>query len=260
MDRFFERILRSRDRLLETGGEFSVNELRETGLGETDPDGGRSLLYVSEVAPVNLVPQNLAEALKDLYEKTSDERLFLQTLHSAFHIYRECVNDDLLAALCKKGSSWEWPETALFSWKDIDAINFMGTAMGAMKKNDSVSVTAREGDQKVTTDLFTGQVSTEKFAGITGNPAENFKYKVNRLADIRMINSQSWQTVTLRAYATAVMRALDSIKGREKSNTDLREFVNGLIEEFPKMKVDFPAGRYAKTGETPAPSFLFAFI
>lgn len=260
MNVFFEKVIKSRDRLLETGGEYSIEDLREIGLGPEKSNGGRALLYASEAVPVNLIPHDLATALEELYAETSDARSLFQTLHSALYVYRECVNEDLEAALVKNGEAWEWPTPVLFSWKDIDAINFMGVAMGAMKKNDNVLVSIREGAQRAVTDLVTGQVKTEDVLGITGDPAKNFKFRIGKLANVRMVNSQTWQNITLRAYASNVIWVLEAVKERELNKAETDKYASELIKAFPKFKVNLPAVRYSKSCEAPNAEFLFKFL
>jgi hypothetical protein len=186
---------------------------------------------VSETVSVNLVPHSLADALKGLYDKTSDERYFLRTLHSAFYLYRRCVISNFLAVLTKNGSVWEWPEPAAFSWGDINRVNFIGTMVGAMGNDDR---------------------RMEKSVNIIDNPVKNFKFRVNKLADVRVINSSMWQDVTRKIYMADVVQALD--RGADKTKS--KQLVETLINKFLEMKVDLPTGRYAKTGETPNNSFL----
>ena len=243
---------------MESGGEFSVEQLREFGMGEKGPEGGRPALYTTEILAVRLVPKNLIASLGALYEKTRDERQFLQTLYSAFYIYRECVNTGFEAVLSVKDNACEWPQPRLFPWSDVDAINFMGMAMGAMKRNDTVAVSIDNKGQRETTDLFTGEKKIEKISGITGDPPHNFVFKVGKLKDIRVVASQPWQNTTLRAYGRGAERALDDLRSGRDVEAKVKDFVKYLLAEFPKMEVKFPVGRYTKSGEVPNPSFLFS--
>jgi hypothetical protein len=96
--------------------------------------------------------------------------------------------------------------------------------------------------------------------GMAGDPPVNFKYKIDKLADVRMINSQTWQQITLRAYATSVMCVLDDLKRAKGKDPNSESFVRDLIAEFPNMKLNFPVGRYTKPHEKTDAQFLFALI
>lgn len=250
----------SRDRLLDGGGEFSVTELKEFGLASPLPSGGRTLLLVPEKFPARLVPDDLMHSLRASYSKNKDDKFFLQSLHSAFFIYRECVNQDIGAVFARYGEIWEWPTPALFSWKDLDAINFLGMAMGSFDRTDSVRVSVKEGDREIIRDLSTGQITQKDVAGIANSPSKNLKFEVQRLSDVRMINSQSWQSLMLNIFATSVMRAIDAIESdRGKVDPQIHQFVLQLSERLPGQ-ISFPGVRYAKSGErSDASALLFGF-
>jgi len=182
----------TRNELLKTGGDFTVEELREIALGEPEKDGGRPFLLLSTIEPVRLMPIKLQAAAAKEYEKSKDTKRVFDTLLSGFTIYRNSVNTGLMAPLVVNEGACEWPEPALFGWNDLDAVNFIGFAMGSKVKSDSVLITTQGGKVEKTLNLTTGETTTKELTEFAAHPDKNLKFRVKRVGDVRMINSASW--------------------------------------------------------------------
>lgn len=241
----------SRDELLESGGDFTVEELRNFGLGPEEVCGGniaRPLLYINDRIPLRLIPNRLVSTLTVASQMEFDPKFILETLHSAFVIYRECVNRDFEAPVVLEENAWQWPDPVLCGWDDLDGINYLGLAMGSMADVNTTTISVVEADKRISKDILTGKITEERLSNLRLNPDKILKFKVRKLSDLRMVNSQSWQQLTLRSYALGVMRAIDSVK-QNGVDKDIENFARYLLREALGFVTNVPAVRYAKDGE-----------
>lgn len=128
-----------RNELLQSGGSFTLSELKGFGMGPeiVDEDGnlGRDLLYVSEGVKIRQIPSSLLNSAKAAWEKTRDVRQAIEPLWTSFYVYRDCVSKlgELITPFVKKDDRvWEWPEPADFSWGD-EQTKTLAMLMGAYK-------------------------------------------------------------------------------------------------------------------------------
>lgn len=252
----------SRNELLMTGGEFTVQELREIALGEEDENGGRPLLTVSESCRLRLLPSKLQLAVRDILETSGDTRTAINVLHSAFVIFRECVsNEAVVPLLLGPDGVLEWLEPARFKWGDFDVVNFIGMALGSGQISNSAKVSVLEERLKYETDVFSGEKVVLEMSEFAAHPDRNLKFLVARLKDIRFMNSMTWQQLTLRVFATGLMRAVDDIRKGRLREEEARNFLKSLSSrEGASETPDLPVLRYAQENEQSDIESLFFFV
>lgn len=252
----------SRKELLKTGGDFTVAELREFGLGEEKQVGGntgRELLYVDDIIPVRLIPNSLLSLAEETFRETNDIGAVIESLWTSFYVYRDCVNKELEVPLVKKGDdSWEWPEPTDFSWGDENT-KTLALMMGAYKRQAGPVISVTEGDTVHRLDVLSGVISEEKASGLIAQPENHIKYKIPALQDVRMINQQAWQMHALRNWAghAKLMTAFDDLINQSLNRQNAEVYFTSMIEWYQQNTLDFPVVRYANKGETRSMSNLY---
>lgn len=261
--RHFFDIPLSRSELLRTGGEFTVRELREFGLGreKTDEVGnrGRELLYVDDVVPVRLVPRSLLDLAVEIRQESGRIENVIEALWTSFYVFRACVNKDLEVPLVKKTDGvWEWPEPATFRWGDETA-KTLALMLGAYRRQNEASVSIIQGNTVHSLTLPSGVVSAEKVSDLVACPEEHLKYKVPTLADVRMINQQAWQTHALRTWAGRgrLATAFDEFITQELDTSWAEEYIMSMVDVLRNTPIKMPVVKYAGKNERVSAKNLF---
>lgn len=204
----------SRDELLETGGSFTVKELREFALGKEVIPGGRESLYISDEVPVRLIPSNLSITAEELY-RDGDIKSPIELLRSGYNLYRGCVNRGFEVPLALNNDAYEWPEPSLFPWNDVEG------------------------------------VSLAAFALSHGEPGKVLSFKIKRLGDVRMMNLVDWQNLSNRVFARGLSDAVQNLRTCVENSLDVAGFLEYIFCDL-RGSVKLPVLRYARANETPS--------
>lgn len=239
----------SREELLESGGEFSVEELIDVGLDGKKGDKERRLLFVNDYVLVRLLPLKLLDAVEEHHRSSGLDKIALRVLRAAYFVYRGCVNQSMEAPVYLQNGAWEWPEPVNYHWNDLEELLFMGMLMGAEKRVESARVvTTEEGDVVRSQDLITGVVTSLKVAAIVARPQELVKYQIPRLADVRFVNSMAWKLHSNRVFANGLARAIEDLDAGVADQGGIDDFFSFLFKDL-REPTRMPVVRYAKQGE-----------
>ena len=239
----------SREELLESGGEFIVEELIDVGLSGKRGDKERSLLFVNDYVPVRLLPLKLSLAVEERWRLPGSDKTALRILKSAYYIYRGCVNQSMEAPMCLNNGVWEWPEPVSCHWDDLEALLFIGMFMGAERKAESAYVvTVGDGDLVRSQDILTGEVKEQKVAQLVARPNVFVKYHIPKLADVRVVNSMAWQLFSNKVFANGLARAIEDMEAGTANEGNLKSFFSFLFNDL-REPIKMPVVRYASSRE-----------
>lgn len=253
----------SRNELLKLGGNFTVSELREFGLGQEKEDYvsnvGRELLYINDVVPVRLIPNSLLSLAENLLEETADIGQVIEPIWTSFYVFRVCVNKELEVPLVKKEDGvWEWPEPTDFAWGDENT-KTLALMFGAYGRQNEASVSVVEGNTIHKLSVSSGTVSEKKVSDLVAHPEKHIKYKIPVLNDVRMINQQAWQIHALRNWAgrNHLASAFSNLINQSLDRKKAEGYFLSMIDVLSQKTLDMPVVRYAKEGERDSMDNLF---
>lgn len=246
---------RRRNEILQTGGKFTVRELREFGLGPETKDKvgntGRELLYINDIVPVRLVPRSLLQRATILWTENHDIKQTIESLYTSFYIFRECVNTELEVPLIKKEDNiWEWPEPEGFSWGDEQTKTY-ALLFGAYEKRNEVELSVTEGNTVHTLLPQSGIVSSTEVADLIAHPDEHIRFSIPSLNDVRMINQQAWQQHALQTWAGygKLGTAFDEILERTLDTGWADNYFMSMVIDLDLSPITMPVVRYASKKE-----------
>lgn len=233
-----------RDVLLEMSATLSTGEiekLNELGLKNIS-------------APFLLAPKKLLAAATAEYQTNPNPIRMIQVLLAAFEIYRSSVNRDTFSApFVKVGDYFEWPALADFDWDNLGGVVFLGAALGAFNQADNLTVMTQYqiGDVPFVSKLNTGtdEITHEELSQLQANTSQVLKYRFPKLKDVALLNSFAWQNLTLRVYATNLMRCLDDLKSGRANPEHVEKFLHYLMD-LPNNIWQLDAVRYQRLGES----------
>lgn len=262
IQRFIDR-QPSRNELLKTGGEFTVQELREFGLGPEERDEwenlGRQLFYVNDVVPVRLVPSSLLHLAESIWGETGEIGRVIESLWTSFHVFRECVNKGWEVPLVKKDDGiWEWPEPVGFEWGDEDT-KTLAMLFGAYSRKKEVEVSVIKGNTVHRLTLPSGIVSEEEVSDVVARPEEKIKLNIPALKDVRMINQQAWQNHALRTWAGQghLLTAFSDLINNKLDSSRAEDYIMSMVSVLKDDQANMPVVRYCKENEKRLASNLF---
>lgn len=238
----------SRNELLKTGGNRTMQEMVDMGLGRIDMSGGRRFLLVSETAQARPIPLKLLEAAKRGYDLDHDPVNLFNYLYAGFTIYREpAYHDHWLSPLVMVDGVCEFPEPATTSWSNRDDIVTLGMMLGSFEEAEATIATA-QGNKLISTNILTGQTAEKEKTRLQLYPHTTLEFKIPSFNDVRLVNYEDFQRWLLRAYALPMSRALEDLR-RNNANPDLIEkFANELFAKAG-LGYSLPVLRYAKENE-----------
>jgi hypothetical protein len=251
----------TRNELLQQGGNFSVHELREFGLGPKkliDGNLGRSMLYVDDKVPVRLVPLALLDLAQAAINGTENVGPAIEMLWTSFYAYRATVNRDLMAPFVKKSDGvWEWPELTDSKWGD-EKTKTLAFLFGAYKRINEPTVAITEGNVQHSLQIVSGVVSNEVTSTLIAHPDEHVKYTIPYLSDVRMMNAQAWQTYSLRNWAGRGMlsTAFERFIGHEP-DPEAADYIQSLLRQLHDNIITFPVARFAGDNEKTSARSLY---
>lgn len=241
----------SRDKLLESGGEFTISELIDFSLGEEVSPGARRVLYVDDIVPVRLIPLELSLAAEEFFFKDADIKSTLQILRFAYCFYRSCVNRRMEVPLAQVEGGWEWLQPANFPWTDFDAVKLMAFAIEGGREVDTPLAITYQGSTEDKFNFLTGKVTRTEVSDLRSRPNDVVKFKVRKLGDIRMVNQMAWQQFSNKVFANGLLYAIEDIEKGVADTNKLKDLISFLFKDL-RESVRMPVLRYAKFGETPS--------
>jgi hypothetical protein len=89
---------------------------------------------------------------------------------------------------------------------------------------------------------------TQQILAMRNTPAEKVSYRVPRVADLTMLNTQAWEDFSLKKFGNSLLRCHRDLQGRRAIPENVEHFIEYLLS-FENKLFTLPAGRMAKLGE-----------
>lgn len=243
---------------------LSVEDMWERAFGKKK-NSGQPLNLVVNNSDFRYIPACIVQTAADFLRETDDVEKVLRYIENGFYIFRESVCHGTSAPHYKVEGAYEWPTPAHFEWTDIDSVIASGEYIhGPIPENRGVVVSSDLGEnlEEITEINFGDKGNSQKTKAIIREKPQwekKITYKIDYLENVGFVFMQSWQQLSLRAYANPVYHMLkDLLKGKLPKN-EAKKHLQKNLEDLGKT-YKMPVGRYKKRFEKANADGFFFFV